>query len=484
MSRARVTAWTLLVASGFALLTASTANAQDPLPKKDDKAFAAVRALLEQQRPGGIPQADLKAARESLNKFAKYYADIIAHPTVWKASQEFKIDAAPGTVPPPTLDGPTGIFREMDRYIFDFVPGVQKPNANPEPADYIRELGAAFDAAFRNLIETNQERIVRINAARALAHVARTGAAAHYTTITELLAAPETATEVRYYLFQAAAAVLSAYDPLDPKARKHSADPKLVGGLMKALEDCINNPALILPGYKAETATADQLAVLALVRRQAVKALGQVKFATLPGADGKAQLYPAYTLVRVAAGDPALVPAPGPAEAAEAVIGLCNMQPPAKGYNADVAVEAATSGLITFAKPRAGNPNDRTLPWRNTSLRVAEALVKWRPLFDPEYDITAPTKFDATRVPASLEALIKDACQKVLAPIEKGDAATPVELEVLRKRLEAMRGDPKRNVLLFAGVPETSLDFAAPAPPKDPKLPKDTKDPKDQKQPR
>jgi hypothetical protein len=284
---------------------------------------------------------------------------------------------------------------------------------------------------------------------------------------------------VKHYLLQAAAAALSAYDPNDIKARKHAADAKLVGALVKALQDCVTNPALLLPGYKPEEATADQLAVIAFVRRQAVKALAQTKFATLPGPDGKAPLYPAHTLARVALGDPNLVPAPTPAEAAEAVIGLCNMQPPAKGYNADVVAEAVAQGLLTFANPRAANVTDRSLPWRNYALRLGEAMLKWRPLFDPVYDITQPNRFDAQSVPAVVEELYKDAVPNVLYPIEKADPAVVVRTEGLRTRLKAIREKPKRNTELFIGVKETSTEFVVPTPPpkKEPKEPKDPKQP-------
>jgi hypothetical protein len=166
MTRARFTAWTLLAAAGFALAAESRALGQDALPKRPDAAFAAVRDYRDRER-GGIPPTELKAARDNFAKFAKYYADIVAHPAVWKASQDVKIDT-PGAPKPPTLDhGINGIYGEMDRFLLEAVPGGTK--VGPDQAIYIHELGAALDAAFRNLIETHQEPIVRVNAARTLA---------------------------------------------------------------------------------------------------------------------------------------------------------------------------------------------------------------------------------------------------------------------------------------------------------------------------
>jgi hypothetical protein len=453
MSLARSTAWTLLVAAGFALLAHGPARAQDALPKKPNTSL--LRDLRDQPR-GGIPATDLKAARASFAEFATYFADVVKHPAVWKASLDVKFELPKGEKAP-TIEGPEGILTELDRFLIIPGPGGR---LNLEPADYVRELGAALDKELRNLIDTHPERIVKVNAARVLAHVARSGAPAHFVTAKDLLGEPNTPTEVKNYMFQVAAAALTAFDPLDQKTRKHSVDPKTLAALVKVLQDCVTTPSLLVTGLpaKIEDAPADQLAVVAFMRRQAVRALAQVKFATI--ADGKNQLYPAHTLARVALSDPALVPAPGPAECAEAVIGICNMAPPPKGYNVDVATEAVVAGLYTFAAPRAANFTDRTLPWRSYALRLGEALYKWRPLFDQTYDITKPTVFDPQSVPALVEDVYKEAAPRVLARIEKADPAVNVDINVLRERLKLIRENPKRNTTLFAGVPQTSVDFA------------------------
>jgi hypothetical protein len=473
MPRSRFATRTLLFAAGFALLMPAARGQPDSqLPDKPRAAMRAIGDYREIPR-GGIPEADLPKARESFKAFAKYYADVIAHPLVWKASQEIKADPFARI---PVIDGPNGILREIDRYLLEPVPGGAKMG-NFEPASYVREMGAALDAALKNLIETHPERIVRVNAARVLAHVARTGAPAHFRTVTALLADPKTSPEIKYYLFRAAAGVLGAIDPTDQMMRKHAADPKTVGALVKVVEESVANPAMLLPGYKPELATEDQLQVIALVRRQAVRALAQVKFVTIPGPDDKAPaLYPSYTLVRVAMSDPRLVPAPGPAECAEAAIGLCNMaawqwkgdsRVPLKNYNAEVAVEAIAQALITFAEPRAGNRNDRTLPWRAYAVRIAEAMTKAKPLYDP--DATPPyqpTKYAAQLVPESFERLYRFALPNVLAPLDKVDnkdnpAADP-DVPRLRQFLAAMKQNPKRKTVLFEGVPETTINFPEP----------------------
>jgi hypothetical protein len=474
MSPARIIAWTLLVAAGFALVSPHAAAQNPPLPKKNPTAVERVTNYREQRN---IPKEELKDARAQFAAFAKYYAEVVAHPDVWKASQEFKVDPVAAALIP-TIEGSNGILKDLDRFLLEPVPGGSK--VGEYQADYIRELGAALDAALKNLIEdAAQPQIVRVNATRVLAHVARSGAPAHFNTVTSLLANANTPTYVKHYLFHAAGALLAAGDVKDIKVRKHAGDPKTVAALIKALEDCINNPSMLVAGLpaKADAIPPDQLAVIALVRRQAVRALAQTKFAAFPGPDGK-MLYPSYTMVRIAMSDPALVPAPGPAECAEAVIGLCNMAPvaqqvngqfaPIKGYNGDVAVEAMLTGLVTFAGPRAANASDRSLPWRSYAARLAEAMRNGRPLFDPDYEITQPSRYEARLIPPLYEEMYKEVVPKVLAPMDKvdingkPDIGATVELPRLRDLLSTVSRRPNRKTELFTGVPQTSINFAAP----------------------
>ncbi|MBP3954641.1 hypothetical protein J8F10_05005 [Gemmata sp. G18] len=476
MTLARYTAWTLLVGAGFALWSAP-ARAQQPAIPVPDSSLSSVIVGYRDIPRGGITNEDLKAARENFAKFAKYYADVIAHPLVYAIPQDFK-------PPTPTtrhlaIDGQYGLLQDLSRFLKE--PGPSDPKVGPDQAVYIRELGAALDAELKKLIEgsDSERRIVRVNAARVLAHVCKGGAPAHYATLTSLLGNANTPTEVKYHLFHAAGNLLAAHDPNWLNSRTHVRqidEPNVVSALVKVLQDCINNPVLLfagLPENKVEKATPDQLAVIGLVRRQAIKALAQVRFVALPGVNG-APLYPAHTLARVALSDPALVPAPGPADAGEAVIGLCNMAPvelkngravPMK-YNADAAVEAITAGLITFAEPRASDAFDRRLPWRSYGLRIAEAMRNWRPLFDPDFDPTQPNKFNASSVPPVVDDLFKDVVPNVLAPMDKVDSSgkpdigSKVDIEGLRRRLSAIRENPKRSTTLLPDNKQTAIDFA------------------------
>jgi hypothetical protein len=483
MTLKRYTFLTLTLLAGFALLITS-ANAQDALPKRPD-----TNLINEARDSRGIPKAELPRFKPDFDKFAKYYADFVSHPLVYRAIQD------PTKLPAGITKDQLSIdekIKELElRYLLEPNPAVREttdatePKVNSEKADYIRELGIAFDAALKPLIENHPDRIVRVNAMRLYAAVCRTGAAAHWPTVTALLTNPNTPTEVKYYALQAAANLLSAGDVFDYKSRRHSigskqppagtpaasgraAADKEIGELVKAIEECIVNPNAVLTDLrdgKIENITADQVDVVRFVRRQAIKALGQVRFITLPGP--KEQLYPAVTLIRICMSDPTIYPAPTPSECAEAVIGLCNMAPvwdgaPVKGFDPDTLAEAVTTGLITFATPRAVNAQDRSLPWRGYAVRINDAFKTWRPLFDPLFEPTQPGKFDTSKTPKVIADLITRTQTAILIPMEKEKGETNIDLEPLKTYLRTLQEKPNRTGLLIKGIPQTAL----PAPPK------------------
>ena len=100
----------------------------------------------------------------------------------------------------------------------------------------------------------------------------------------------------------------------------------------QALLDAVTKPGSILPVPAGTTLGKDQQEVLTFIRRQAIRALAQVRFAELRVAKepGPGDLYPAFTLAQIAVSDPAISPPPTETEIAEAVIGLCNMTPPTR----------------------------------------------------------------------------------------------------------------------------------------------------------
>jgi hypothetical protein len=454
--------WTLGLFCGFALCS-NTAFAQDRVPERNQRAFDEVNTRLSKESRG-IPKEDLETIKPLFLQFAKYYADLVTSPAVYKAYLDPKTDPR---VRIPTFDrnSQTGVLLELDRYILDPNPTTK---VSTEKLDYIREIGIAFDTVLKPIIETHPERIVRINATRILAEVCRSGAAALWPTVTNLLVSKNTPPEVKLYALHAAANLLAAYDPNEYANRKHFNEPKEVGTLVQAITNCILIPTDILSGLKAGEVTPDQLDVIGFIRRHAVRALGQVRFVTIPGSDGKQPIYPVYTLARICVSDPVFMPAPSPGECADAVLGICNMATsfnnnPFKGYNPDAIVEAVAAGMKTFSAPRAADAADRSLPWRSYSIKLTEALKNWQPLFDPTFLATRPNSFDESAVPASVKDLIGRLQNLILAPMDKldfkgnPDPNAVVDVGALERFVDQLRTNPNRKPLVFTNNPDTLL---------------------------
>jgi len=458
------------------------AIAQQPADPTRLPDFRRTTLILEMKAARGIPRDRLEEVRNIFREFATYQAELISHPLVYRLMRDpfQRTDAAGRQIPSVET-----ILRDLERFLVYPVPGSR---VTMEQADYIRELGTALDTALRPLITSHPERIVRINATRMLALVCKMGATVHYATLTELISSPNITPDIKNYALQAAANLLSAYDVLDYKSRRHSngwrnnekpgsADRELAA-LVGAIEKCITDPNTLVPGLwngdlnsKPTILQPDQVEVARFIRRQAIRALAQVRFVMLTGGgpDGKSPLYPAYTLARVCLSDPRLILPPTPADCAEAVIGICNMSPVLEGgkyvkeYNVEGAVEAIVAGLITFAEPR-GDLNDTSLHWRAYGLRIAEAMNNWPALFDTLYDPTRPQQYDKNAVPRIVNDLIQRARTAILDPLDRvGPEGKPdplagrVQIDTLREYLRLLRANPKRNPFLFTNNPETIL---------------------------
>lgn len=474
MTLSRLAAWTLLATAGFALVNRAAIAQDPPIPVKSGEATDALNTYKD-NASRGIPPAELPAARKQFLAFAKYYGEVLKHPLVYKHLQDPSVkDTSPANRTIPTFEGSEGIFTQLNRFIVEPTP---RSGVTKDRGDYIREFGAAFDTVLKPIINESPEKIVRINATRMLADVCKTGATAFYPTVTELLKSANTPTYVKYYALVAARNLLAAYDVYDYRSRRHSngwknvqtkgAGDKELAELVVAIQKLIDDPASIMtyvPNFKLDEATPDQVEVIQFIRRQAIRALGEVRFVALPGPDGSSTIYPAYTLARVCVSDPTLGIPPTPSECAEAAIGLCNMSPlrdtdVRKDYEADSAVEAVTTALLTFAETRAAKPQDKSLDWRGYGLRLSEALKTWRLLFDVGFNPVQPNNFTG-RVEPAVDNLLQRAQTALLGPLEKGDGR--VAIEELRAYLKTQRARPNRKPL-FSTVPATSLDAPDPS---------------------
>ena len=301
------------------------------------------------------------------------------------------------------------VFRDLRQFVL--VPAADS-KLTTDQAEYVAEFGTALDAALRTVLKSSSP-LVRVNAARLLVIAAASGAPAHAKTITELLTDPNTPPEILLYTYKAAGSLLSAHEPLaDRKAdsNRHSVPDELLVPLVKALEQhVLTNPpvakhvAIDKPGPALAAAegdeppvepapgngkldpssmTSDQIAIVRYFRRDAIRALAKVRYDILGGENDVPETRPAFTLARVAVGDPAIVPATGPIETAEAVIGLLTILPGNK-LNVDELAQAVAAGLARFARAKGvpgsePSPTAQVVSWKTYSARLGEAFDAWK----------------------------------------------------------------------------------------------------------
>lgn len=449
MFAVRLTSLVILVGLGYAVVPEASGkqdpkDEKDPVDRKPTGYFDVKRYKTE-----GIPDAKLKEAKAKFAMFAKYNSEAIAWPRRYALLQDMTATLQPTQ----TIDG---ILNELEGHIFVPVPGNR---VGKEQSTYIREMGKALDDELKELILKHPDRIVRINAARMLSVACKSGAWAHYPTVTALISQSEIRVndvalpvipEVRYYALQAAGNLLAAHElaafqPDGYDNRNHSGEPEAVGALIQALETAVLDPGKMIgmPPAKADI-PAEQKAVLIFFRRQAIKSLGQVRFAAFTIVN-KGTLHPSITLARVAVSDKTLVVPPRADEVAEAVIGIGNMDPPARASERNLYAggigEVVATGVLTYGGDSVVNPPDKAIAWKGGAARMLDSLNRWRARFqpallpkllnDPNFDPERNSAFNAQNIPPTIQAVYAQSKLRILDPI--AFKSGKIDVEEMRK---------------------------------------------------
>lgn len=446
MHRTRLLAMTVQTAIGFMLVQGQgrirgQTKPMEPLTGAMDSQISEMKK--------GEKKFDTAKARQLLNDLMKHYVGRLTHPDMFSAARELR----PGTDLP------------MDATLSQFKKFVLAPEPNqkytPDQADYIKEFGEAFVVVFKPLLESNVERIVRLNAARMLSEAAKCGAPAFAPLITNLIASANTPGEVKYYALKAVEGFLAAHDIVklaSPNVmHDHTIRAPELAALLSAIEATIFDPTKIItfpPGVDPKQAPPEIGSVVAYIRRQAIRAYAQTRFASLDLGDGK-MMYPAFVLARVALSDSSLSPKPGPAETAEAAIGLCGMQPD-KNFMLDAAADAVATGILTFARTLTMPSEDnaiRVTPWKLYGAKLKAALLAWKSgtlsNVAPNLNPQAAIELVDLAVPSVLNALEREGAA--------GRTNQGFEIRKLDQYRQALRANPKTSKLLFRGVEATSL---------------------------
>lgn len=358
--------------------------------------------------------------------------------------------------------------------IDEFDKSILKPalgsKLNFDQFDYIVHYGQVLDQVFRELLAPEMPAHIRVNAMRMLALAARSGAPAHAPMIIEMIANADTPPEILNYALQAAGNLLAAYDPRQDGLNLHIhtiKDPELVK-LINTLEGVLNRrtpyglqgelrqaqqkePAGEAAEPAAPQISDEQAMVMRFVRRQAVRALSEVRYPSFTEAKSGETVRPLYLLCRVAANDGPFMPDLGSEEYAAAVLGLLNLKS-LRGVDLDTLQTCIALGTQNFGTRKARNAADTSIPWRFNAARMNARLAEFtqvagakaNPLaellaarvFTPlEQNIkasTVPSAFELTAVQAWLQNRKTDALVPYLdLPAEQIDKLTikPVPLK-------------------------------------------------------
>jgi hypothetical protein len=299
----------------------------------------------------------------------------------------------------PTL---TKVMNKLRDQLFVVNAGV---NPAPGQVAFTREFGVALVKAIDDILAKGPPQIVRVNAIRALAVVAESGAPAAWTKTIDLLKSkddPKAPLEVLYYGLRSAEACLATYDEARGLREKNWVQKKTYVELASLVDEFINNPpaSIITKTFSqgestatlstqpnvANALTADQVASVQTFRLSAVKALAKIKTDIIKieaiSNDGKEkEIRPLFTLCRICVKDTALIAPPSTREVAEALIGILNIMP-GETVDADMLGAAIARGTLDFTNPRIADQRNLdkgvgTLPWKIYGARLEATAANY-----------------------------------------------------------------------------------------------------------
>jgi hypothetical protein len=299
-----------------------------------------------------------------------------------------------------------------------------------------QEFGKQMQLALRQVLENDRQPVIaKLNAARILAPLlADSGQEELVPTALALLQNPNESDAVKLYALRGLKAFLALGNAPMPVVFK---DKKLEGQCIVALVQFIERK----PAGVSDRTPTDELDGLRYVRREAIRALAEVRAPVLP--DNK-DAHAALTLLRVvrgyldAEGKTPLVPSPRIDEQVEAAIGLAKMRSAlAKDYQPDYAAYHIAYFVGQFGlryTNRKDNKEERR-PWLIYAARLTEALEAM--------GADSKDPYVQKAVPEALRVLIG------ISETMKGDRGSDL--------LKWVRTNPRRDGSLFKGAPDTAV---------------------------
>jgi HEAT repeat protein len=357
---------------------------------------------------GGKPVVDPANNKATTDRNRKLL-DRISQWLVFQLTEP-QFHAAQGT------DGMSKLVRDASARML-FQPPRAKQNAQQK--QFVEEFGKIMVANL-DKVTGNSKPVVRLNAARMLSEVARTGydgAAEPCLTILQ----KDDSDGVKFWALRGLRNLFAIVeDPaLDDQGVSIFSRRDLNQAAQNTNKDLERRCVVALCNYvtrKNEIAPdtpANQLDGLRYVRREAIRALGHVRMQSVRKQfNGPVEVRPALVLLRVANGDnPA--PEPSIAERVEAIIGFCQLYTDReRDLNVDYAMFHLGQALIAIGEFRLANMTNEDIPWKERANDLQAALEGW------QKHVQKMLLTDA----AMVKGFVDMVSTELLSPIQQGQA--------------------------------------------------------------
>jgi hypothetical protein len=406
-------AWTL------GLVAASAAQAQDR-PKQDEF------AQFEQYRTGSA--AVEAGAAEIFDRVAKYYAGRLSDPEVQRS-------------------GMSALVQEFSRRLL-LPPQNAYDRLSPQQKKFVEEFGKAMIAQLEPLVLSNPKVIVRVNAMRMAAEVGKMGYDGAAELCVKALEKPDDVDSLAvklyalkglHYLFE-----IEPDKQVQPARTIFQKKPDLQltplerKSILALIAFIMRNPNL------PPDAASEEVDAVRYLRAEAIRALGRVRVQSVKNL-GQVEARPALTLLKVARSD-GLNPPTNVKERVEAIIGFAQLLPDRdRDLQVRYAVYHLGQALAELADYKNTHPQDTTVPWKVSAVRIRDALEQWRTEAEN-------LKLDDARL---IREFLDLANLNVLEALAAGKEGLVPNVEALRAFLANI--DLTKTPSLFKSDPSTTL---------------------------
>jgi hypothetical protein len=367
-------------------------------------------ALRDGKKPGG--DAEKAKNEEVLRKMAQIQVNRL-------------LDAANNT----SAGSNTGLAETVKRLGDVIIDPLNPPRKlKTDQIDVINVFGKELATQLMKLLGTPEKPsgadiIIKVNAARMMSILGRSGYEGVGDHAVMVLTDPKQHHAVKFYMLEALRHLFAVPHP-ERDGKSVFSKPEAENRAIQVLIDFIARK----PDLGAD-APRDEVDAYRYIRREAVRALGQVRMSVVR-VDDKVVAVPALWLLRMANADKNIVPPASLAERVEGLVGYLQLSPD-KDLNMDFAVGFVAEALRDITrdfkgrhrteKPKADEkkPPDRTpepsdyFPWRLTANRLDLALTGWR----NAWEASLPASAKPPEVQNMLKTLVSTVTSEVLKPI-------------------------------------------------------------------